>query len=124
MAGRSEVDNHIVVANRSVDVDHMTRQLERGNTKILEDVISHTNTTAERKHILDLVQQTNAAHRKSDANLPSLTVDNYSDWPSSWGRNSDLNLKRPGEKERTIYEVMDWTDRKKDHWIQKIPYKP
>ena len=109
-------NNHIEVGGHKVDVDHMVHWLERGSTAILETVMKGTTSTKERNDLLDLVQKTNEVHRKTDASLPTLTFTNTTDFPSSWGRDLTLDIKRANERERTIYEELDWKgDDNKDH---------
>ncbi len=121
----------MTVGGKSLDVDHMTKWLEQGSTNILECVMMHANSTEQRQHILQTVEQTNAEHRKSNPHLPVLEFKQESDWPDSNGDLLNLNRK-VANRETTLYQDMVWTDRKplfgsaqtqKDHWIQKVPYK-
>jgi len=65
----AESNHHLEVAGHSVDVDKMTKSLESGNTTMLESVLGKTHTIAERKSILNTVQQVNEEHRTANPNM-------------------------------------------------------
>ena len=106
-----ENTNDIVLKGHSVDLDWITTNLERGHNQGLVEVMGMATSEEQRKDILTAIQGINAEHRlaRPQDNLPELSFKEYSDWPSSWGKDLVLESKQGG-KEKELYEEMDWQD--------------
>ncbi len=100
------------VCGFAVDFDRVTSLVEKGSTDALQRVMGCRQPGLEPQDVLKTVQAINAQHRADHPqdNLPSLTFEQGSDWPSSWGTNNMLKLTGGGHKEQYLYGQTNYSE--------------